>query len=241
MMQTQYVQDTESAVENQQPCSTPGSHVQYTITAHRGTGTCAVEKGPTMPVQDRLQSPIERTMEDDPNSPAAYPTYSTYWMPLDAPRADWAAFGEEATRIPMLTATAHAFFALAHETKALKHFTSAGQQRHSYRLPTEADFWYRQTERTLYDATHNWSRAACALDSLLPSELAPQELTLVRTMSRAARQQQERLWRLTDEVRAEIAAFRAEQQHPPQQQPMPIPCLDQHPSQQRQHEEERAQ
>jgi hypothetical protein len=173
-----------------------------------------------------MSTPVSTLPADEQDArPPAYPIYSTYWMPLDEPRADWAAFGEEATRIPMLTAAAHAFFALAHETKALKHFTSAGQQRHYYRLPTEADFWYRQAERALFDATHNWSRAACALDSLLPSELAPQELALVRTMSRGAREQQERLWRLTDEVRAEIAAFHAEQ---PQQPGTPtVSCLDQ--------------
>jgi hypothetical protein len=179
---------------------------------------------------DPMSTHLSALPEDEQDTrSSAYPVYSTYWMPLDAPRADWAAFGEEATLIPMLTATAHAFFALAHETKALKHFTYAAQQRHSYRLPKEADFWYRQTERALYDATHNWSRAACALDSLLPSELAPNDLTLVRRMSRAARLQQERLWRLTDEVRAEIAAFRAQQQPSPSPQPqaIPIPCLDQ--------------
>lgn len=179
-----------------------------------------------------MSTPISTLPDDEQEDarPPAYPTYSTYWMPLDALRCDWATFGEEATLIPMLTATAHAFFALAHETKALKHFTYAAQQRHYYRLPKEADFWYRQTERALFDATHNWSRAACALDSLLPSELVPHELTLVRAMSRAAREQQERLWRLTDEVRAEIAAFRAMRQPPPSpalpQPSTPIPCLD---------------
>ncbi|HEV2581040.1 MAG TPA: hypothetical protein VGT44_09320 [Ktedonobacteraceae bacterium] len=143
---------------------------------------------------------------------AAAAQLSTYWMPLDEPRHTWASFGDEATLNQSLIATGHAFFALAQETKALRHFTFATEQQQHPRFAKDADWWYTQAERALYEATHHWSRAACALDTLRPTDLTPDALLEVRALSRQVRQQQERLWSLTDEVRAAIAAWRRQQQ-----------------------------
>ena len=149
------------------------------------------------------------------------PALSTYWMPLDEPIEQWASFAQQHTeqRVPALTAVGHAFFALSHETRALRCFTLAykHQQQHS-RLPKDSDYWYNQAGRALLDATHHWSRAACALDTLTPDDLTADDLAEVRTMSRAARVQQERLWKLTDEVRAEIADWRERHLLPQRQQ-----------------------
>lgn len=152
------------------------------------------------------------TLPGEEARPPAHLELSTYWMPLDEPRHAWAAFGAEAAPVPALTATAHAFFALSHESKALRHFTYASEQRRGLCFPQHADYWYRQAEHSLYEASHHWSRAACALDSLMPTELSPVELAEARQMSRDARAQQERLWKLTDEVRAVITIFRGQPQ-----------------------------
>jgi hypothetical protein len=53
------------------------------------------------------------------------------------------------------------------------------------------------------EAAHHWSRAAFALDTLLPTDLDPSAFARARQLSRIARTQQERLWALTEEVRAD--------------------------------------
>jgi len=149
------------------------------------------------------------------------PALSTYWVPLAEPLYDWATFAQHAERVPVFTAIGHAFFALSHETRALRCFTLAWKQQPG-RYPKDADYWYTQAGRALQDATHHWSRAACALDTLTPDELTAGDLDEVRRMSGAARVQQERLWKLTDEVRAAIADWREQHQQPAAQQEVQV-------------------
>ena len=146
------------------------------------------------------------------------PALSTYWMPLCEPIDEWVGFARHAEqRAPALTAVGHAFFALSHETKALRYFTLACKQQQG-RYPKDTDYWYTQAGRALLDATHHWSRASSALDTLTPDELTTEDLDEVRRMSRAARTQQERLWKLTDEVSASIADWRKQHQTAAQQE-----------------------
>jgi len=168
----------------------------------------------------RLDHPL-RTLVSAP-SPVRFPDLatqmqcelSTYWVPLCEPIYDWATFAQHVEqRVPALTAVGHAFFALSHETRALRYLTLACQQQHG-RIPKDSEYWYNQAGRALVGSTHHWSRAACALDTLTPDELTTDNLAEVRRMSRAARAQQERLWKLTDEVRAEIADWRERHQQP---------------------------
>ncbi|SRR6266567_9454739 len=167
----------------------------------------------------RLTKPEAFTLEQ---ASRAYelPALSTYWMPLDEPRQAWATFGEAATLAPMLKATAHAFFALASETKALRHFSLAVEQVRRRLFAAHAGYWYGQSEQALCEAARHWSRAAYELDMLVASDFhCPQDgLDEARSMSRAARVQQERLWKLTDEVRAEITEWRERQPSSQQQQ-----------------------
>ena len=61
---------------------------------------------------------------------------STYWMPLCEPIHEWAILAQHAEQhVPALTAIGHAFFALSHETKALRSFTLACRQHD--RIPTD--------------------------------------------------------------------------------------------------------
>ncbi len=166
---------------------------------------------PLSTLSTRLTSPEASTLG---RMSRAYelPALSTYWVPLCEPIDEWATFAQHAEqRVPALTAVGHAFFALSHETKALRYFTLACQQRQG-RYPENADYWYNQAGRALQDSTHHWSRAACALDTLTPDELTADNLQGVRRMSRAARAQQERLWKLTDEVRAAFQDWRQSRQ-----------------------------
>lgn len=74
------------------------------------------------------------------------PELSTYWMPLCEPIDEWATFAQHAERVPALTAVGHAFFALSHETRALRSYTLACHQQQG-RYPKDSDYWYTQAGR----------------------------------------------------------------------------------------------
>jgi len=115
------------------------------------------------------------------------PPLNTYCMPLCEPIYEWTTFAQQTEqRVPALTAVGHAFFALSHETKALRYFTLACQQQG--RIPTDRGYWYTQAGRILQDATHHWSRAACVLDTLTSDELTADDLAEVRAASQQWRQ-----------------------------------------------------
>ncbi len=111
-----------------------------------------------------MQTQVEETR------PLATPSYSTYWMPLDEPRHMWASFGTGADLSATLLATAHAFFALAHETKALRQFGLGVEQEQHRLFAHHAGYWYGQAEQALCEATRHWSRAAYELDVLVASD-----------------------------------------------------------------------
>src|SRR6266581_3581638 len=102
----------------------------------------------------RLTNPEPSTLEQ---ASRAYelPALSTYWMPLCEPIYDWASFAQHAEqRVPVLTAVGHAFFALSHETRALRYFTLAWKQQQGP-SPKDTDYWYTQADRALMDATQH--------------------------------------------------------------------------------------
>jgi hypothetical protein len=111
-----------------------------------------------------------------------------------------------------LTAIGHALFALSRETRALRLYTLAWQKQQWHAPRAVTNSRYQQAVRHLQEAAHHWSRAACSLDSLLPTDLDPSALARARQLSCMARTQQARLWALTDEVGAEVEAWRAQQE-----------------------------
>jgi hypothetical protein len=139
---------------------------------------------------------------------------STHWIPLHELITHWTDVEKlllPAPVAPILTAIGHALFALSRETRALRLYTLAWEQRwHAPSAVTNSRS--HQAVRHLQEAAHHWSRAAFSLDSLLPEDLDPSALARARQLSRIARTQQERLWALTDEVRADIEAWRQQQE-----------------------------
>jgi hypothetical protein len=161
------------------------------------------------PVENIYLTEISPALEE--RSPAPL---STHWIPLHELITHWTAVDTlllPAPVAPILTAIGHALFALSRETRALRLYTLAWQKQQWHAPCAETNSRYNQTVRHLHEAAHHWSRAAFSLDSLLPTDLDPAALARARQLSRIARTQQERLWALTDEVRADVEAWRAEQ------------------------------
>lgn len=142
---------------------------------------------------------------------------STHWMPLHELTAHW--LDTEmlllpAPVAPILTAVGHALFALGRETRALRLYTLAWQHEQDHAPAAIIQRRVQQAVRNLQEASHHWNRAAIALDTLLPTDLDAAALARARHLSRIARTQQERLWRLTEEVRTEAQAWLGQEPHP---------------------------
>src|SRR6266581_4030476 len=82
-------------------------------------------------------------------------TLSTLWVPLDETIEQWATFAHEALTVPALLATGAAFHGLAWETKALRHYTWAVQERERGRLRKEAH-WLGRAVQDLDCAIDQW-------------------------------------------------------------------------------------
>lgn len=139
---------------------------------------------------------------------------STHWMPLHELIAHWMDLEtllQPVPVAPILTAVGHALFALGRETRALRLHTQAWQDEQECAPATLIQSRLHQAGRHLQEAAHHWSRAAFALDTLRPSDLDPAALARARQLSRIARTQQERLWKLTEEVCAGQATTPHEQ------------------------------
>ena len=165
----------------------------------------------TLPIflQDRDAFEISPALEESGTAPV-----STHWIPLHELIAYWTAMDTlllPAPVAPILTAIGHALFALSRETSALRLYTLAWQKQQWHAPQIETESRSQQAVRHLHEAAHHWSRAACSLDSLLPADLDPSALERARRLSRIARTQQERLWKLTDEVHADVETWHAQQ------------------------------
>src|SRR5712692_4262969 len=140
---------------------------------------------------------------------------STHWIPLHELIVHWTAVDTlllPAPVAPILTAIGHALFALSRETRALRLYTLAWQKQQWHASSAATHSRSTQAVRHLHEAAHHWSRAACSLDSLLPTDLDPQALARARQLSRIARTQQARLWALAEEVCADSETWHAQQE-----------------------------
>src|SRR5229473_8525375 len=161
-------------------------------------------------LQDSDALEISPALEENSTAPV-----STHWIPLHELITHWTTVDTvllPAPVAPLLTAIGHALFALSRETRALRLYTLAWQKQQWHAPRAITNSRYHQAVRHLHEAAHHWSRAAFSLDSLLPTDLDPAALARARQLSRIARTQQARLWALTEEVDAEVGAWRAQQQ-----------------------------
>lgn len=151
------------------------------------------------------------TFQEEAISRSLLPPLSTYWMPLHEAIEQWATLGTTINYTHALSAVGHAFFALFHESRALKHFSQVARERAHLSLPA---YWrryesmWKQAEHDLHETCYHWSRAAFCLDQLLAQPLTAEECEVIGTHSRAARWQQERLWASLDEARSGIDTWR---------------------------------
>ena len=170
----------------------------------------------TIAVTDNKDCPYTPPLEISPAlETGSTAPVSTHWIPLHELITHWTAMDTlllPAPVAPILTAIGHALFALSRETRALRLYTLAWQKQQWHAPCAVTNSRYHQTVRHLHEAAHHWSRAACSLDALLPTDLDPAALARARQLSCIARTQQARLWALTDEVGADVEAWRAQQE-----------------------------
>src|SRR5260370_25121690 len=155
------------------------------------------------------QLDISPTLESGSPTPL-----STHWMPLHELIAYWTDIDTvllPAPVAPLLTSIGHALFALSRETRALRLYTLAWQKQQWRTHRAETNSRSQQAVRHLHEAAHHWSRAACSLDSLLPTDLDTAALARARQLSRIARTRQARLRALIEEVGADREAWHAQQ------------------------------
>ncbi len=90
-------------------------------------------------------------------------TLSTLWIPLDETIQQWAAFAQEAITVPALLATSTAFYGLAWEAKALRHYTWACHERKRQRTRKEAH-WLERAVQDLDYAVDQWQQVLSWLE-----------------------------------------------------------------------------
>ncbi|HEX6478479.1 MAG TPA: hypothetical protein VF043_06515 [Ktedonobacteraceae bacterium] len=133
-------------------------------------------------------------------------TCSTCWVPLEGIIQYWLDVGREVTLATALAAAGAALFALSHEKRALRCYTQGWHD--SWHQASQARQAFHLTGEHLSAAAQQWSLVVTLLDTLSGEQQAvpADELGRIRTLSQAAREQQIRLDRLAQEVRADLAA-----------------------------------
>ncbi len=146
-------------------------------------------------------------------TPATLPDLSTLWMPLDATIQAWASFGKEALTFSALLAVSLAFQGLAWETKALRHYEWAAQERERGRW-RKVVFWLRKVVEDLDCAIDSWHQALSWLH-LAGDDDQQQDsasLDVIRTLMQEAGEQQERRRVLSRQVAQDYATAKERQQ-----------------------------
>jgi hypothetical protein len=90
--------------------------------------------------------------------PPSLSSMSTLWIPLHETIEHWAAFAQGAITIAALFAVGNAFHGLAWETKALRHYSWADNERRRSRLHKQMH-WLESAVQDLDCAIDQWQQA----------------------------------------------------------------------------------
>jgi hypothetical protein len=134
---------------------------------------------------------------------------STLWIPLDETTQQWAAFAQEAITVSALLATGTAFYGLAWETRALRHYTWACHERKRVRLRKEAH-WLERAVQDLDCALDQWQQVLSWLDLAGDDDEQqdPASQDTIRLLMRQANEQQARRRTLHRQVLQEYVSVR---------------------------------
>ena len=147
---------------------------------------------------------------------ASLSSLSTLWVPLDETTQQWAAFAQEAITVSALLATGTAFGGLAWETKALRHYTWAIQERKRGRPGKEAH-WLERAVQDLDCAIDQWQQVLSWLELAGndDEQQDPASLEAIRNLMGQASEHQARRRALHRQVLQEYASVKQQvrQQH----------------------------
>jgi len=150
-------------------------------------------------------------------------TLITLWIPLDESTQKWATFAQEAITVSALLATGTAFHGLAWETKALRHYTWAIQERER-RRPRKEAHWLERAVQDLDCAIDQWQQVFSWLDLAGndDEQQDPASLEAIRNLMRQANEHQARRRALHRQVLQEYVSVKQQvrqQQH--REEPLP--------------------
>jgi hypothetical protein len=153
------------------------------------------------------------------SSLASLLTLSTLWIPLDETTQQWATFAQEAITVSALLATGTAFYGLAWETKALRHYTWACHERERGRPRKEAH-WLVRAVQDRDCALDQWQQVCSWLDLAGndDEQQDPASLDTIRLLMRQANEHQARRRTLHRQVLQEYVSVRQQMDQLQQQE-----------------------
>jgi hypothetical protein len=164
---------------------------------------------PQPPPQQEAEQALSPTL-------ASLSTPSTLWVPLEETTGQWATFAQEALTVSALLATGTAFHGLAWETKALRHYTWASNERKLGRPRKEAR-WLEYTVQDLDCALDQWQQAVSWLELAGNDDQQqdPAILDTIRALIEQATLHQGRRRALHRQVLEEYASAKQQTRRPP--------------------------
>ncbi len=161
--------------------------------------------------------PPSQLLEDAVHAPtlSSVFTLSTLWIPLDETIGQWAAFAQEAITVSALLAAGTAFYGLAWETRALRHYTWAVHERKRGRPRKEAH-WLERVVQDLDCAIDQWQQVLSWLDLAgnADEQQDPASLEAIRTLMGQASEHQVRRRALHRQVLQEYACVKQQVRDP---------------------------
>jgi hypothetical protein len=159
--------------------------------------------------------PSQAQQQGDTVLPAPLSSLSTLWVPLDETIGQWAAYAHEAIAVSALVAVGTAFHGLAWETKALRHYTWAVQERERGRLRKEAH-WLGRATQDLDCAIDQWQQVLSWLHLAGndDEQQDPASLDSMRSLMGQVNEHQARRRALHQQVQQEYVSAKQQVQHP---------------------------